>query len=434
MTVAGRTFTACRAGSWNPASRTQPMQKKSTMTQSIPARKLSFRLLAASAAALCCFAGSAPANPTGAIPVVPGTAAFLTSGNLLQITNSPNAIINWQSFSISAGEITRFVQQSSSSAVLNRVVTQNPSVILGALQSNGRVFLVNPGGILFGAGAQVDVAGLVATSLNLTDSDFLKGRLKFTDVKNAGSVVNQGTITTARGGGVYLVGAAVTNGGLITSPAGEVILAAGSSVELVNPGTPNLSVLVKADNHAAINLGQIVADSGRVGIYAGLITQSGTISADSAVVDQNGRIVLKATKSVTVESGSRTTANGTDDGLVEIKSAASGGSGTAGSSPEPEIRSGKIEIETESRYLPRVDGAVEVKGFGTDSSRHDDNLAGDGKVAPVPGSVLLASIVAPSFVGGMQALGSGAAASRSEANGRSESKNALVCSAGAPIR
>jgi filamentous hemagglutinin family protein len=120
------------------------------------------------------------ANPTGA-NVVRGTAAIHQAGNLLQITNSPNAIINWQSFSIGANEVTRFIQQSPSSAVLNRVTTQNPSQILGSLQSKlldgvttgGRVFLINPNGILFGAGAQIDVGGLVASTLRMSDDDFL---------------------------------------------------------------------------------------------------------------------------------------------------------------------------------------------------------------------------------------------------------------------
>jgi filamentous hemagglutinin family protein len=132
------------------------------------------------AVASCFTASTALANPTGA-NVVRGTAAIHQAGNLLQITNSPNAIINWQSFSIGANEITRFLQQSSSSAVLNRVITQNPSTILGALQSNGRVFLINPNGILFGAGAQIDVAGLVASTLNMSDQDFLAGRPRFGD-------------------------------------------------------------------------------------------------------------------------------------------------------------------------------------------------------------------------------------------------------------
>src|SRR5882672_6573312 len=258
------------------------------------------------AVASCFVTSTAFANPTGPT-VVNGTAAIVHSGNLLQVTNSPNAILNWQSFSIGANEITRFIQQSQASTVLNRVTGNagviDPSVILGALQSNGRVFLINPSGILFGAGAQVDVAGLVASSLNISNADFLANRLKFSDVVGAGSVVNQGNIAPPSGGNVYLVGSAVTNSGIITSPQGEVVLAAGNSVELVNPGTPNLRVEVTAADNQARNLGTIVADAGRIGIYAGLVTQGGAIRADSAQVTDDGRIVLKATKNVTVEAG-----------------------------------------------------------------------------------------------------------------------------------
>jgi len=260
-------------------------------------------------------AGAAFANPTGP-SVVNGNATIVRNGNLLQITNTPNAILNWQSFSIGANEITRFVQQSASSAVLNRVVTQSPSTILGTLQSNGRVFIVNPNGILFGAGAKVDLAGLVATTLGLSDADFLAGRMRLADGLGA-SVVNHGNITTGAGGNVYLVGSAVTNNGIITSPQGEVILAAGNRVELVNPGTPNLRVEIAAADNQAINLGQILSDAGRVGIYAGLINNAGSIRADGAV-SEGGRILLKATKSATLESTSVLSAQGHGGGRIEV--------------------------------------------------------------------------------------------------------------------
>ena len=111
------------------------------------------------AVALAFAGGVTFANPTGPT-VVNGQVTVNPAGNLLNVTNSPNAIIDWQAFSIGAGEITRLTQQSAASAVLNRVVgsggTIDPSVILGALQSNGRVFLINPSGIVFGAGAQID--------------------------------------------------------------------------------------------------------------------------------------------------------------------------------------------------------------------------------------------------------------------------------------
>jgi filamentous hemagglutinin family protein len=273
------------------------------------------RTATATAVAACFSAGAALANPT-APTVVNGSASFAQAGNILNITNSPNAIINWGSFSIGVNELTRFIQQSGSSAVLNRVIGQDPSAILGALQSNGRVFLVNPNGIVFGAGAQINVAGLVASTLNLSNDDFLNNRMKFTDGAGAGNVVNQGNIT---GGSVYLIGKAVTNDGLITSANGEVLLAAGNSVELVNPGTPNLRVEIVAADNAAKNLGTITAEAGRIGIYAGLISNSGTLNASSAVAE-GGKILLKASRNATLDTGSQTTANGTSGGSVEIQS------------------------------------------------------------------------------------------------------------------
>jgi filamentous hemagglutinin family protein len=116
-------------------------------------------------------AGAIFALPDGQ-QVVNGQAAFNTQGGNLTITNSPNAIINWQGFSISDNEAVRFIQQYGSSAVLNRVIGQDPSRILGLLQSNGRVFLINPNGILFGQGARIDVNGLFASTLNISNQDF----------------------------------------------------------------------------------------------------------------------------------------------------------------------------------------------------------------------------------------------------------------------
>ncbi|MBX9903300.1 MAG: filamentous hemagglutinin N-terminal domain-containing protein [Burkholderiales bacterium] len=277
------------------------------------------RRTAAATAVAACFSGvilidEVRANPVNPM-VVHGTASFSTAGNILNITNSPNAIINWGSFSIGVNELTRFIQQSGSSAVLNRVIGQDPSAILGALQSNGRVFLINPNGIVFGANAQINVAGLVASTLNLSNDDFLNNRMKFTDGAGAGSVVNQGSIS---GGSVYLIGKAVSNDGLITSPNGEVILAAGNSVELVNPGTPNLRVEIVAPDNEAKNLGAITADAGRIGIYAGLVNNSGTLRADSAVVE-GGRIVLKASKNVHLAAGSQTSVSGTSGGRIDIQ-------------------------------------------------------------------------------------------------------------------
>ena len=100
---------------------------------------------------------------------------------LEEIHSGKRRELNWRSFSIAKDETTRFIQQSAASTVLNRVTGVDPSQILGVLQSNGRVFLINPNGIVFGAGAQIDTAGLVASTLNLSNQDFLAGRLRFTE-------------------------------------------------------------------------------------------------------------------------------------------------------------------------------------------------------------------------------------------------------------
>jgi filamentous hemagglutinin family protein len=262
---------------------------------------------------LCTVAGEAAANPTG-MQVIAGQVSTVTSGNQLLITNSPGAILNWQSFSIMPGELTRFIQQSATSSVLNRITGQNPSQILGALQSNGKVFLINPNGIIFGAGSRVDVNGLVASSLDLSDADFLAGDLKFNSSRTTGNVSNAGGITTPSGGQVYLIAPNVTNTGIITSPGGDVMLAAGRSVELADSNDPDIRVVVSAPGDQALNVGKVVAESGRVGVYGALVNQLGLVSANSAVAGENGKIVFKSTDTTLLGAGSETTATGAGTG------------------------------------------------------------------------------------------------------------------------
>ncbi|HEX4152720.1 MAG TPA: filamentous hemagglutinin N-terminal domain-containing protein [Steroidobacteraceae bacterium] len=269
------------------------------------------RLAALLAGAFGC--GAALANPTGP-QIINGQVSIIGSGNQLSITNSPGAIINWQSFSIGAGELTRFIQQSSSSTVLNRVTGQNPSQIFGALQSNGKVFLINPNGMLFGPGAQVNVNGLVASSLNLTNADFLAGKFNFSGTGALGDVTNRGAITTPSGGQVYLIAPSVGNSGIITAPGGDVMLAAGQSVDLADSSDPAMRVVISAPGNQALNVGSVVADSGRIGIYGALVNQLGFVSADSAVAGANGKIVFKSSGDTTLGAASVTSAAGAGTG------------------------------------------------------------------------------------------------------------------------
>ena len=281
----------------------------------------------------CALAAGAYANPTG-MQVVAGQVSTVASGNSLLITNSPGSIINWQNFSIMPGELTRFIQQSSSSAVLNRITGQDPSQILGALQSNGRIFLINPNGMVFGAGAKVNVNGLVASSLDISNADFLAGKLRFAGAANAGSVSNSGGITTPSGGQVYLIAPNVTNSGLITSPSGDVVLAAGYSVDLADSNDPDLRVVISAPGDQALNVGKIVADSGKVGVYGALVDQMGLVSANTAVAGENGKIVFKSSDTTLLGAGSVTTAEGggTAQGGGTAAVPGTAGSGTASAS------------------------------------------------------------------------------------------------------
>ncbi|MDP2761147.1 MAG: YDG domain-containing protein, partial [Sideroxyarcus sp.] len=271
--------------------------------------------------ALACVFAAGQAQANGTDPaVVAGQAGFSTQGSTLSITNSPGAIINWQGFSIGASETTRFIQQSAASSVLNRVIGPDPSVIFGTLTSNGRVFLINPSGILFGQGAHIDVAGLVASTLNLSNQDFLAGRLNFSSDPLAGNVENRGNITTPSGGSVYLVGSNVTNSGIINSPQGDVILTAGQSVKIFDTSTPGVRVELTASDNAAVNLGQILAQSGQVGIYGAALRNAGIIDADQVVRDASGKIVLRAKQDVTLEASSRLSANGEQGGAITVQS------------------------------------------------------------------------------------------------------------------
>ena len=277
--------------------------------------KKSSTLLAAALAA--CFAGGALALPVGP-QVVAGTATLSQNGAALTIQNSASAILDWQRFGIAAGESVRFIQPSASSSVLNRVLGNDPSQLLGQLSSNGRVWLVNPAGILVGPGAKIDTAGFVGSTLNVRNEDFLAGRLTFQNTPGAGSLVNRGAITTPAGGSVYLVASEVSNEGIITTPQGETLLAAGQKVELIDTATPGVKVEITGEAGKVTNLGQIATDAGRIGMVGALVKNSGKLDA-SSVVREGGRIFLKARQETFVEGEGKLTATGKTGGTIDVQ-------------------------------------------------------------------------------------------------------------------
>ena len=224
--------------------------------------------------------------------VVSGDAQITSDGTQMDITTSDKLIANWQSFSIGEPNTVNFWQPSSNSVALNRVLGGDASSIMGQLNATGKIFLINQNGILFGANSHVNAAGLVASTLDISNNDFLAGRYFFTG--DGGSVINQGYISTP-GGFVALLGSHVENNGVIEAELGSVVLAAAKSLTLhLDPkGTISVALdealwqnLTGADD-AVKNTGSIYADGGKVlltakaldGVFKKAVNNTGVIEA-----------------------------------------------------------------------------------------------------------------------------------------------------------
>jgi filamentous hemagglutinin family protein len=258
------------------------------------------------------FGTAAWAGPEGAT-VVHGTATFQQSGSYTAIQASDKAIINYRSFDVARPETVQFLQPGASASVLNRILSANPTTIDGTILANGRVFFVNPAGVVFGESAQVNVAQLVASALDIRNADFLNGRYDFKG--GDGSVVNKGQISAER---AYLIGKQVANLGKIDCPTGHVVMAAGDRVFLGEPGT---DLLVEMDEPAlpgqaaplegaAIrNEGSVEAAGGSImlaaagDIYAHAISNVGRLSAARADGDA-GTVKLVAPAGTVNNTGS----------------------------------------------------------------------------------------------------------------------------------
>jgi filamentous hemagglutinin family protein len=110
-----------------------------------------------------------------------GAAGIATVGNTTTINQSSQRVaIDWTSLSTRANEALVFNQPNAQAIALNRITGSSPSELLGSLTANGQVFILNPNGVLFGAGSQVNVGGLVASTLSMSNADFMAGNHVFT--------------------------------------------------------------------------------------------------------------------------------------------------------------------------------------------------------------------------------------------------------------
>ncbi|HEY4317678.1 MAG TPA: filamentous hemagglutinin N-terminal domain-containing protein [Herbaspirillum sp.] len=246
-------------------------------------------------------ASSAFALDAGALPsggtVGSGSATIGQSGTTMTITQqSQNVAINWPDFNVGGKATLNFVQPNSSAIAVNRVYGTNGTQILGNLNANGQVWIINPNGVLFGSGAQVNVGGLVASTLGLSDDDFKAGKRTFSG--KGGTVVNQGTINANY---VALLGEQARNEGVIVARLGTVALGAGNEVTLDFTGDRLIGMQVDKGALKAVaeNKGLIEADGGAVlmtakakdALIETVVNNTGIIRART-LENHEGRIML----------------------------------------------------------------------------------------------------------------------------------------------
>ncbi|NBX62757.1 MAG: filamentous hemagglutinin N-terminal domain-containing protein, partial [Betaproteobacteria bacterium] len=267
--------------------------------------------------------------------VVGGNASISASGSTLNINQSSNrAAIDWNSFNVGSDARVNFNQPSASSVTLNRVVGGDPSQIMGRINAPGQVFISNASGVIFGAKSQVDVGGLLVTTLGISNDDFMAGKSNFSGNGSQASVVNQGTLQAALGGFVALLAPEVRNEGIIVAHQGTVAMASGNKATLVFSGTSLTTVEVEQGiiNALVENKHMLMADGGLVlmtarsasALMGSLVKNSGTVQAQT-IANRNGRILLMGdmTSGTTQVEGKldASAPNGGDGGFIETSAA-----------------------------------------------------------------------------------------------------------------
>lgn len=356
-------------------------------------------LKAISAAVLAAISFSAYALPEGGVVISGAEIKPVVDNTLTIVQQSQKASISWQKFSTTAAESIVFEQPNSQSIILNRVIGNEPSSLLGKMTANGQVWLLNPNGVLFGSGATVNVGGLLATSLFISDKDFTDGKYNFTGV--GGSVVNRGTITvgvSGSGGYAALLGGIVSNESVIAAKLGTVVLGGGSDMTLDFSGDKLLSARVDKGvvNALAQNKQLISADGGTVimtaqGVNALLrtvVNNEGTVEART-LSGTKGKMSLLGGKdggSTSVTGKLDASAIGTGDGglikiagsYVKISDEATITAASSTSTSSTSIKSGQLEIAASEFTVTPIgissSSGMSAAALNTNLSRHNVNI------------------------------------------------------------
>ena len=322
------------------------------------------------------------------------------AGGTQNMTASDGAIGHFDNFDIAVGDTVYCVQPSTNANALFRIFSGDGTQIYGRFEANGNIFLVDPAGILFGAGSQINVNQLVASSLDILNQDFLDGNYEFVaGSADAGAVVNKGTILANEG--VALIGRKILNTGTIkTGEGGFVVMAAGDRVLLGEPGSNIVvemdSVTLPGDgNGDVINDGDIESLSGTVVLAAGDIFSSALglpkVSSGIGKIEQNGSIrvdgtsgdgggvSLTAADEVVLAAGSLTTANaGTagDSGLIIVHSR---GRTTVQAGARIEAKGGHVPHNIVDEFDDVVETSIEISGNYVNFAGDVDASASYGK-------------------------------------------------------
>ncbi|WP_133295792.1 filamentous hemagglutinin N-terminal domain-containing protein, partial [Burkholderia reimsis] len=243
---------------------------------------------------------------------------------LLINQTSQRSVIDWNSFNVGQGNTVQFIQPNAQSQSLNRVVGGSASNIQGALRANGQVFIQNPNGVIFGKNATVDVGAILATTKQISASDFMNGNqlvLSRGAGATAATVENQGSIKAAPGGYVVLMGDQVRNSGMIGAERGQAVLAAGDTAVVSLANGQGIQVgLTSATAKALVdNSGQIQASNGSV-----LLTARGADTLLQTVINLSG-VVTAESGAVVLDAGN--TGDSVMSGAIDVAGRAPGARG-----------------------------------------------------------------------------------------------------------
>ena len=197
-------------------------------------------------------AQAVPSASGGTVVAGSGTIVGQGTSSLTVNQTSQKMIIDWRSFGVAKDGAAQFIQPSASAIALNRVTGSEVSSILGRLEANGQLFFVNPNGMVFGKGAKVDVAGLVVSTADITNQNFMNSRYSFdAKVKADAQIVNEGTLTIKDAGLAAFVAPHVSNSGILRAHLGTVLIG----------GAQTFTLDMAGDNLIRFQLGEAVSQS-----------------------------------------------------------------------------------------------------------------------------------------------------------------------------